>query len=49
MRRNPDSIEAQLLHLPSCERARLVELLIASFDAADSDVVSAEQEEMSSA
>lgn len=41
MKLNPESLEVQLLHLPSAERARLAELLLASLDAADSDVLSA--------
>ena len=39
MKLNPESIEAQLLHLPPSERARLAELLLASLDARDSDVL----------
>jgi putative addiction module component (TIGR02574 family) len=39
MKLNPDSIEAQLLHLPPSERARLAELLLASLDAHGSDVL----------
>ena len=50
MKLNPDSIEAQLLRLPLRERARLAELLLASLDAAESDVLSAaEQREVDAA
>ena len=41
MKLNPESLEVQLLHLPPSERARLAELLLASLDARDSDVLSA--------
>ena len=44
MKLNPEPLEAQLLHLPASERARLAELLLASLDAADSDVLSAVQQ-----
>lgn len=40
MKLNPESLEAQLLHLPPAERARLAELLLASLDATDGDVLS---------
>jgi putative addiction module component (TIGR02574 family) len=50
MKLNPDSLEAQLLHLPPRERARLVELLLARLDATDSDVVTVgEQHEVDAA
>jgi putative addiction module component (TIGR02574 family) len=50
MKLNPESLEAQLLHLPASERARLAELLLASLDATASDVLSgAQQQEVDAA
>lgn len=47
---NPESIEAQLLHLPPGERARLAELLLASLDAAAADALTdSEQAEIDAA
>lgn len=38
MKLSPDSLEAQLLKLEACDRARLAELLLSSLDGSEADV-----------